>query len=145
MKAPGRRGKEGSIDTARSSEETRERVILCVNAALNRKPQKLSIIRISELSSFADYFIICSGSSDRQVQAIAEAIREGLKKNGILPLGIEGERAGQWILMDYGDLVVHIFYEPLREFYNIEGLWSDAPAMEVDEAAQRITAADPVP
>lgn len=145
MKAPGRRGKEGSIDTSRSSEETRERVILCVNAALNRKPQKLSIIRISELSSFADYFIICSGSSDRQVQAIAEAIREGLKKSGILPLGIEGERAGQWILMDYGDLVVHIFYEPLREFYNIEGLWSDAPAMEVDEAVRKITAADPIP
>ncbi|MCK9229390.1 MAG: ribosome silencing factor [Syntrophales bacterium] len=100
---------------------------------------------MSELSSFADYFIVCSGNSDRQVQAIAEAIRDGLKKNNILPLGIEGERAGQWILMDYGDLVVHIFYEPLREFYNLEGLWSDAPSMEVAEEARNISVADPIP
>ena len=145
MKTAEGKNKEDSISTSRSSEETKERVILCVNAALNKKPHKLSIIRISELSSFADYFIVCSGSSDRQVQAIAEAIRAGLKKDNILPLGIEGERTGQWILMDYGDMVVHIFYEPLREFYNIEGLWSDAPTMEVDETVQNITADDPVP
>lgn len=125
-----------------SAKTTKERVLLCVNAALKRQPRKLCILRVAELTSFADYFVICSGGSDRQVQAIAETIREGLKKEKILPVGTEGERAGQWILMDYGDLVVHIFYEPIREFYDIEGLWSEAPVMEVDASVQTLTALD---
>ncbi|MDD5476102.1 MAG: ribosome silencing factor [Syntrophales bacterium] len=137
-------GEEG-IGTTYSSEETKARAILCVNAALKRKPHKLSIIRVAELSSFTDYFIVCSGGSDRQVQAIADAIREGLKRENILPLGIEGERAGQWILMDYGDVVVHIFYEPLREFYDIEGLWSDAPAMELEETTVELASPNDLP
>ena len=125
-----------------STDDTRARLLLCVNAALNRKPQNLSILRVTELTTFTDYFIVCSGNSDRQVQAIAESIREGMKKEEILPVGVEGERAGQWILMDYGDIVVHIFYEPLREFYDIEGLWSEAPIMHVDETAQSLGALD---
>jgi len=135
--------KDGSIDISHTSREgARERVLLCVNAALKRKPHNLVVLRVSELTSFTDYFIICSGNSDRQVQAITDAIREGLKEDHILPVGVEGEKAGQWVLMDYGDMVVHVFYEPLREFYDIEGLWSEAPVMEVDEAVRHISKLD---
>lgn len=118
----------------------KERVLLCVNASLKRKAKDLIILNVKELSSFADYFIICSGTSDRQVQAIAESIQENLKENGILPLGIEGERIGKWVLMDYEDIIVHIFYEPIREFYDIERLWADAPRMEVGDEVSELTA-----
>lgn len=120
----------------------KERVLLCVNASLKRKAKDLIILNVKELSSFADYFIICSGTSDRQVQAIAESIQENLKENGILPLGIEGERIGKWVLMDYEDIIVHIFYEPIREFYDIERLWADAPRMEVGDEVTELTALD---
>jgi len=100
------------------------------------------LLKVKELSAFTDYFLICSGASDRQVQAIATSIREKMKKNGMLPLGVEGESHGQWILMDYDDVVVHIFYEPVREFYDIERLWSEAPRMEVDENAIELASLD---
>jgi len=100
------------------------------------------LLKVKELSAFTDYFLICSGASDRQVQAIATSIREKMKKDGMLPLGVEGESHGQWILMDYDDVVVHIFYEPVREFYDIERLWSEAPRMEVDENAVELASLD---
>lgn len=81
-------------------------------------------------SSLTDYVLVCSGSSDRQVKAIAESISKELKGAGIYPLGVEGENEGKWVLADYDDVVVHIFYEPLREFYDIESLWPFAK--EVD-------------
>ncbi|MBN2282643.1 MAG: ribosome silencing factor [Deltaproteobacteria bacterium] len=120
--------------------DTKSLVLACANAALERKAKDLTILKIKELSSFTDFFIICSGSSDRQVSAIADAVAEKLKKLGILPLGIEGARGGKWVLMDYGDVVVHVFYEPVREFYDIERLWSDAPGMVIDDSEREITA-----
>lgn len=120
--------------------ETRELVLRCTNAALTKKAKKLTILRVKELSSFTDYFIICSGSSDRQVKAITDTIETELKKSGTLPLGVEGARAGRWSLIDYGDVVVHVFLEPVREFYDIERLWSDAPVMVVDDDTLNITA-----
>lgn len=118
--------------------DSRKRALLCVNTALEKKAKDLVVMNVREISAFTDYFIICSGSSDRQVQAIASAIRENMKKKGCLPLGVEGESHGQWVLMDYDDVVVHIFYESVREFYAIERLWSDAPIMEVDEHATNV-------
>jgi ribosome-associated protein len=120
----------------------KERVLLCVNASLQRKAKDLIILNVKEYSSIADYFIICSGTSDRQVQAIAASIHENLKEYGILPLGIEGERLGKWVLMDYEDVIIHIFYEPIREFYDIERLWSDVPCMEVRDDLTELTALD---
>jgi len=96
-------------------------------------------LSVKELSSFTDYFIICSGASDRQVRAIADSIETGMKKLGVLPLGIEGKQAGGWILIDYSDVVVHIFHQPVREFYDIERLWSDAPIMKIEENVHSIT------
>ena len=89
------------------------------------------------MSSIADYLLICSGTSDKQVQAIANSIEDGLKKNGTRPLSTEGIRDGRWALIDYGDVIAHIFLEPVREFYNLEGLWSEAPRIEVKDSVKK--------
>ncbi|MEN6423639.1 MAG: ribosome silencing factor [Smithella sp.] len=116
---------------------TRERLILCINATLQRKAKEIVVLNLKEISAFTDYMIICSGSSEREVQAIAQAIQQYLKKAKISPLGVEGEANGQWILLDYDDVVISVFYEPVRTFYNLENLW-DAPRMTVDENKKEI-------
>lgn len=126
----------------RERQGVKERVIQLINAALERKAKDLTVLKVKEFSSFADYFIICSGSSDRQVRAIADSIEKRLKESGVAPLGIEGRQSGGWILMDYGDAVVHVFHEPVREFYDIERLWSDAPSMTVEDTVQKIGSLD---
>jgi ribosome-associated protein len=111
--------------------DSAKRLLLCVNAILERKAHNIVVLQVSEFSSFADYLIICTGTSDRQVQAISSTIRENLKKAGILPLGVEGEPYGQWILMDFDDVIIHIFYEPVRSLYQIERIWTEVPRMEI--------------
>lgn len=118
--------------------ESREKSHLCINAALNKKALDLILLDVRKVSSFADYFIICSGKSSRHVQGIASFIEESLAKEGIYPLGIEGSTQGSWILMDYNELIIHIFYKPIREFYDLEGLWSDAKRIETQTEELRI-------
>jgi ribosome-associated protein len=108
----------------------------CVEAAVDKKAQDVIILEIKELTSLADFFVICSGKSDRQVQSIAGNIELILKERRILPLGIEGMREGRWVLMDYGDVIIHIFYAPVREFYDLERLWGDAPRVECPEGRE---------
>lgn len=120
--------------------KAKDLALLCVNAALERKAKDVVLLKVRELSSFADYFIICSGTSDRQVRSIADHIEERLKKEGVLPLGIEGRQGGQWILMDYGEVIFHVFYEATREFYDIERLWAEAPSLSVEPSVQKIDA-----
>lgn len=117
--------------TKKKEPDSRKRVLLCINASLEKKAKDLVILNVKEISAFTDYFIICSGASDRQVRAIADTIQQNLKLAGILPMGIEGEAAGQWILMDYDDVVIHVFLETIRSFYDLERLWSEAPRMLV--------------
>jgi len=117
--------------------ETRERLLLCINATLQKKAKDVVVLNLKEISAFTDYMIICSGTSDRQVQAISSGIREFLKKAKIIPLGVEGEANGQWILLDYDDVVISVFLESLRTFYDIENLW-DAPRMNIDENTTEI-------
>lgn len=81
----------------------------------------------------SDYLLICSAESERQVEAIAGAVEEGLRKKGERPLGVEGAAEGRWALMDYVDVVVHVFLEPVRSFYDLEGLWAEAPSTEVKD------------
>lgn len=119
--------------TKKKEPDSRQRALLCLNASLEKKASDVVLLNVKEISAFADYFIICSGASDRQVRAIAEAIRENLKKAHILPLGVEGEAAGQWILMDYADVIIHIFLDSVRTFYDLERLWSEAPRMAVPD------------
>jgi len=118
--------------------ESREKSQLCINAALNKRALDAILLEVSKLSSFADYFIICSGQSSRHVQGIASFIEESLAKEGIYPLGIEGFTQGSWILMDYNEVIIHIFYKPIREFYDLEGLWSAAKRIEAQTEELRI-------
>ena len=103
-----------------------------VRAALGRKARDLLILDVRALTSFADVFLICSGKSNRQVTAIAEHIRRDLRDRGISPLSVEGLNEGLWVLMDYGHILVHVFLEPVREFYDLEGFWSNAEQIPVD-------------
>ena len=105
---------------------------LYVKAVLGRKALEPVILDVRELTSVADVFIICGGRSNRQVRAIAEHIQTYLKKHKILPLSVEGKTEGHWILLDYGHVVIHVFYEPIREFYDLEGLWMDAKRIKTN-------------
>ena len=99
---------------------------LYVKAALGRKAFDLVVLDVRTLTSVADAFIICSGRSNRQVTAIAEFIQTELKKGGKKPLNVEGKKEGLWVLLDYGHVIIHVFYESVRHFYDLEGLWMDA-------------------
>jgi ribosome-associated protein len=118
-------------------DKTRERLILCINATLQKKAADIVVLNLKEISAFTDYMIICSGASERQVQGISQEIQQFLKKADIKPLGVEGEANGQWILLDYNDVVISVFHEPIRTFYDIENLW-DAPRMKVDENKKEV-------
>lgn len=98
-----------------------------VEAILGKKALDLIVLDVSTLTSVADVFMICSGRSSRQVNAIAEHIQTTLKQQGIRPLSIEGKKDGHWVLMDYGHIVIHVFFDDVRRFYDLEGLWADAP------------------
>lgn len=100
---------------------------LFIQAVLGRKAEGVVMLDVGGLTSLADTFIICSGRSNRQVTAIAEHVRTELKKQNIALLSIEGLKEGHWVLMDYGGVVIHVFYDPVRKFYDLEGLWADAP------------------
>jgi ribosome-associated protein len=103
---------------------------LYVKAALGRKAVDLVILDVRDLTSVADVFLICSGRSHRQVIAIADHIQRDLKKHHIRPLNVEGKKEGLWVLLDYGHVVVHIFHEPVRQLYDLEGLWIDAKRIQ---------------
>ena len=108
-----------------------EKAVLTSRVAADKKAMQVLVLDMRDASSMTDYFLICSGGSERQVQAIADAIDEQLSQSGIASLGVEGYREGHWILMDYGDLIVHIFSGETREFYGLERLWANAPKLEV--------------
>lgn len=120
--------------------DSARRLLLCVNAILERKAHDIVVLQVTEFSSFADYLIICTGTSDRQVQAISSTVQQNLKKADILPLGVEGEQYGQWILMDYDDVIIHIFYEPVRTLYQLERIWTEVPKMEIGKDVIKLDA-----
>ncbi|REJ80001.1 MAG: ribosome silencing factor [Acidobacteria bacterium] len=102
---------------------------VAVDAAADRKAIDLKLLDLRGKCDYTDFFLICSGRSDRQVAAIAESIDERLRGEGQKPLHIEGMGQGRWVLLDYADLVVHVFDPPTRDFYRLERLWSDAPVL----------------
>jgi ribosome-associated protein len=98
------------------------------SAALDKKALDLDILAVGDLTSIADYFILCSAMSERQAQAIADSVVEKLRQDdGVKPLLVEGTTPGRWILLDYGDFIFHVFTEDCRRFYGLERLWGDAP------------------
>ena len=108
-----------------------KKALLIAQAAIDKKAENLKILDLSEISGFTDYFVICSGMSDRQVQAIADAVSTAMDVQGFELLSSEGTQDGRWALMDCGDVVVHIFLDALREYYDLENLWKDAPRVKV--------------
>jgi ribosome-associated protein len=105
---------------------------LAVRTIVAYKGMEPVLLEVAAFCSFADFFIICSGGSRRHVLALAQHVEEALGQAGVKPLGVEGLEEGQWVLMDYNAMVVHIFMQPLREFYNLEGLWAEAPKTQID-------------
>ena len=103
------------------------KVRIAVAAADDRKAIDLKVLHLEKVTDFTDYFLICSGTSERQVQAIADSVLERLREEKVRPLHMEGYNRGQWVLLDYGDFVVHVFQEEQRKFYALERLWGDAP------------------
>lgn len=120
-----------SLSTNSPSFKTAKTII---NACADAKGKDISVLNVSKIFGIADFFVIVSGRSDRQVQGITNRVMEALEQSGVTPVAIEGFEDGQWVLVDYGDVVVHVFYEPLRERYDLEGLWSSATKLQIEKA-----------
>lgn len=102
-----------------------------VRAAEAKKAQNVVVLDLREVTSFTDYFVICTGTNSRQNQAISDEVHLRLKKRGELPVSLEGFENGEWVLQDYGDFIVHVFLPPTREFYDLERLWRHAKRVTV--------------
>jgi ribosome-associated protein len=110
-----------------------ERVHLCARAAADKRGSDMVVLEVSEMTSYADYVLVMSGSSDRRVRTIADGIRQEMKEAGYPALGVEGHKEGRWILLDFGPVIVHVFFEEIRPMFDLEGLWSDAKRIELPE------------
>ncbi len=113
--------------------DTLEKAKLCLRLIKERKAINPVLFEVGNLTTISDYFLIASGSASRQVQAITRHIQRNMREAGFRAYGIEGEREGHWVLMDYGDVVIHLFHEPVRAFYDLEGLWIEAPRVNLDD------------
>jgi ribosome-associated protein len=111
---------------ATSGEPLDESVVAALAAADDKKAVDLVVLDVREVASFTEYFVIAGGANARQVQAIADGVQERLKQSGRRPARVEGYRHAEWVLLDYGDFVVHVFEEKARRFYDLERLWRDA-------------------
>jgi ribosome-associated protein len=109
---------------------SRERALKCAALALDKKAYEVRIFEIQRISSIADYLVLASGTSDKQVQAIAEAVKQGMKPLG-RHLDIEGLQEGNWVIIDYGDIIFHVFHEEKRRYYSLDDLWSAAPQVPI--------------
>lgn len=106
---------------------------LIADAAQDKKAKDTVVLEIKDLSILADYFVISSGESTTQVRSIVDNIEEKLRSRGIKPAGTEGRTLNQWVLMDYGDVIVHVFEDDARRFYDLEKLWLDAPRVDFEK------------
>ena len=108
-----------------------ERVLSTLHAASEKKALEPVVLDLREIASFTDYFVIVSGANERQVQAISDAVYESLKKAGHAAARVEGYKTAEWILLDYGDFVVHVFEQKARKFYDLERLWRESKRVEL--------------
>jgi len=116
-----------------STVEPEDAAMIAARAASAKKATDLVLLDLRKIASFTEFFLICTGASTRQVQAISNAIEETLRTSGKRPLHIEGYSSAEWILLDYGDFIVHVFSPASRRFYDLERLWRDAPRSEIKE------------
>jgi ribosome-associated protein len=129
-KTPQRRTRKRS-----ASPKTSKDLMAAVAAALDKKAEDMVVLDLTKASAFTDFFMICTGTNRRQVQAIADGVQESLAKRGSKPALIEGYERGDWILIDYFDFIVHVFMPAAREFYSLEKLWGDAERIAVPSAS----------
>lgn len=115
---------------------------LAIEAALDVKALEPELLEVEGLCSYASHILLLSGRSDRQVDAVGESIKIALREHGYTAMGVEGKASGQWALLDYGDLIIHIFHHPIREHYDLEGLWSEAERVELDVPDEARISAD---
>jgi ribosome-associated protein len=113
--------------------KSKKKALRAAETALGKKANDTVILELKDLSTIADYFVICSGENPAQIRAIAEAIQESFSKDRILPIGKEGLNSARWVLIDYGDIVINIFNEETRAYYDLEKLWIDAPRIHIKE------------
>jgi ribosome-associated protein len=126
---------ETAPETPRTDTGGLDGAMAALSVALDKKALEPILLDVRELCSYCNYQLVISGRSDRQVDAISEGIQVALKQDGMRPLSSEGMRSGQWALLDYGDFVVHVFHHPVREHYDLEGLWNDAPRVPIEVPA----------
>lgn len=107
-----------------------------VRAASDKKAREIVVIDVGDFLAITDYFVICSGSSDRQVRTIAEEVEAKLRETGVRPLRTEGAVEGGWLLLDFGVFIVHVFTDEMRQYYELERLWKDAPRPEMPELVE---------
>lgn len=124
-----------SLAAAPPTVDTRDRVREAVAAALDVKAVDLVVRSLGNVADFTDFFILCSATNERQAQAIADRVEERLRARGVRPMHAEGYPHGQWVLLDYGDLIVHVFLDERRRHYALERLWADAPDVTAEFAA----------
>lgn len=115
---------DGEVD--RGALELARRI---VDLAADKKASDIVLLDVAALTTIADYFVICSGASERQLAAIADGIVEGLREEGVRSIGREGDAGAHWLLLDFGAVIVHVFAPPERDFYELEKLWADAPTL----------------
>jgi len=112
--------------TTSDAGELDERVLMSLQSASEKKAVDLVVLDLREIASFTDYFVLASGANERQVQAIADEVYESLKKAGLGAARVEGYKTAEWVLLDYGDFVVHVFEQKARTFYDLERLWRES-------------------
>ena len=117
----------------RTPDEARPTAIAIARAAMDKKAEDVLVLDVRGLTSYADYFVVMTADSDRQASAIADHVDETMKKAGLGKVGVEGYETGRWILVDYGDVIAHVMSRESRGFYDLEGLWADAPRFRVEE------------
>ena len=117
-----------------------DKALLLTRAALDKKAGDLVVLDVHAHTSIAEYFVVCSGRSDRQVQSIAQGLQEDAARAGVRPYAVEGVQRGHWVLMDFSDVIVHIFYQPMRQFYDLDGLWSHAPQAKLPASYNKMIA-----
>ena len=119
---------------APAAPDSRQTAVAAARAASEKQGQRIVVLDVRDLIVITDYFVIASGSSDRQVRTIQEEVERTLRGLGVRPVRREGEQDGSWVLLDFVDVVVHVFGEEEREYYDLERLWRDAPVVEWDRA-----------
>jgi ribosome-associated protein len=115
-----------------------EKVKICGMLAEEKKAQDVVIMKLDDLTDIADYFLVASGTGERHVRTIADSVETGMKERGVKPYSVEGHRDGRWIIIDYQNVIVHIFLEQLRELYDLESLWIEAKKFRIENEKKHL-------